>query len=51
MRAIDALEPTLRPAPSQRDVHEWYAVPLLQALLLLALAGWLQGRLGRRSVS
>lgn len=38
MRAIDALEPTLRPAPTQREVHAWYGVPLLLALLLLALA-------------
>ena len=37
-RAIDALEPMPRHAPSLRPRHEWFRWPLLASLLLVALA-------------
>lgn len=45
---VDAMEPTLRPAPTAREMREWYAVPLALALLLLGLARMLEARATRR---
>lgn len=45
---VDAMEPTMRPAPTAREMREWYALPLAFALLLLALARIAEARPGRR---
>ena len=45
---VDAAEPTMRPAPTARQMREWYALPLLLALALLALARIAEARAGMR---
>ncbi len=48
LRLVDAVEPTIRPAPKARRMREWYPLPLGAALLLLALAGSIDARIQRR---
>ncbi|MDO9164918.1 MAG: VWA domain-containing protein [Rhodoferax sp.] len=44
MQAIDRLEPTLAQPAREREVREWYVLPLVLGLLCLATAQWLARR-------